>query len=141
MTTASTQITVETTINRDIETVWKCWNFPEHITKWMHASPDWECPKAENDLRVGGRFSTTLSAKDKSVSFDIVGTYTVVEENKKIAYTMDDNRTVSIVFIVEGDKVHIIETFEIEHENPPEMQRAGWQAILDNFKVYTEGYK
>jgi uncharacterized protein YndB with AHSA1/START domain len=133
-----TPITVQTTVNAPIEKVWKCWNEPKHIMGWAFASDDWEAPAAENDLRTGGKFTTTMAAKDKSFSFDFGGTYTDVQEHKRIAYVMDDKRAVTVEF-TEGTT--IVETFDPESENPAEMQRAGWQAILDNFRKYTESQK
>lgn len=132
------QITVETTINAPIEKIWEYWTKPEHITKWCNASDDWHAPSATNDLRVGGTFTTRMEAKDGSAGFDFGGTYTTVEEFKKIEYTMggEDGRKVSIEFIPEGEGVKIIETFEAESQNPVDMQKAGWQSILDNFKKY-----
>lgn len=132
-------ITIETTVNAPLEKVWNFWTGPAHIKQWMHASEDWECPKASNDLRAGSRFSFTFAAEDNSESFDFTGTYTAIEKNKLISYTIDDGRTVSIAFeIVEGG-VHVTENFEMENENPEEMQRDGWQSILNNFKNYAEG--
>lgn len=132
------KITVEAIVNRDIQKVWDLWTSPEDIINWAFASSDWEAPKAENDLREGGRFSTTMRAKDGSASFDFTGAYTKVEDKKNISYTMDDGRTCEITFEPTEDGVHIIQTFEMENENSEEMQRAGWQAILDNFKAYAE---
>lgn len=133
-------ITVQTVINAPIEKVWKYWNKPEHIMSWAFASDDWEAPAAENDLRVGGKFKTTMAAKDKSSSFDFTGTYTHVGEHELIEYTMDDGRKVSVRFeTLDGDHTKITETFDPESENSEEMQRSGWQAILDNFKKYVEG--
>ena len=133
-------ITVEITINAPLEKVWKYWNNPEHITKWAFASDDWEAPVAENDLRTGGRFKTVMAAKDKSARFDFTGTYTVVKENEVIEYDMDgeDHRHVKVEFsqVQEGTKV--TEVFDPENENSEEMQKAGWQAILNNFKSYLE---
>ncbi len=134
-------ITVQTLINVPIEKVWEFWNEPKHIMNWAFASDDWEAPAAENDLRVGGKFITTMAAKDKSVSFDFSGIYTTVTEHELIEYNMDDGRTVSITFKTIPEGVHITETFDPENENPIEMQHAGWQAILDNFKKYTENTK
>ncbi|RNL54600.1 SRPBCC family protein [Pedobacter jejuensis] len=131
-------ITIETIVNASTEKVWEFWNNPEHIKNWAFASPDWHAPHAENDLREGGQFTTTMAAKDGSMSFDFGGTYTTVEENKLIEYILGDGRTVKIVF--EGDEAttKITETFDPETQNPVEMQRDGWQAILDNFKKLTE---
>jgi len=130
-------ITVTTTIKSDIQKVWDMWTVPEHITKWNHASDDWECPKAENDVKVGGTFSSTMAAKDGSVSFDFAGMYTEVIPLELIAYSFGD-RTATVSFTKEGDSVRITETFDPETENPREMQQVGWQSILDNFKKYIE---
>ncbi|MFA6440209.1 MAG: SRPBCC family protein [Bacteriovoracaceae bacterium] len=131
-------ITIETTVNASIEKVWKMWNAPEHITKWATGSPDWHTPYAENDLRVGGKFLSRMSAKDGSASFDFIGMYDDVQTHKIIAYTMEDGRTAKIVFIASGKNVKIVETFEAETENTLELQRTGWQMILDNFKKHVE---
>lgn len=133
-----TKITVEATINAPVEKVWKLWNEPQHITKWCAASDDWHAPKADNDVRVGGKFSTTMAAKDGSFSFDFGGVYTKVENNKVIEYTMGDDRKVWITFSDNGNSTKIVEIFEAESQNPIEMQQGGWQAILNNFKKYTE---
>jgi uncharacterized protein YndB with AHSA1/START domain len=134
----SQQITVQATVHAPIKTVWSYWNEPEHITKWNAASDDWHTPHAKNDLRIGGTFIARMEAKDKSFGFDFGGTYTDVVPEKRIAYTMGDGRTVDIVFTVEGDQVNIRETFDAETQNSVEMQRAGWQAIMDRFKAYAE---
>ena len=131
-------ITVQTVVNASMEKVWECWNKPEHITGWAFASDDWEAPAAENDLRVGGKFKTTMAARDKSMSFDFTGVYTDVKEHRLIEYDMDDGRHVKVEFAEFPEGVKITETFEPENENPKEMQRSGWQAILDNFKKYAE---
>ena len=131
-------ITIETIVNAPIEKAWEFWNNPEHIKNWAFASPDWHAPHAENDLREGGQFTTTMAAKDGSMSFDFGGTYTTVEKNKLIEYILGDGRTVKIVF--EGDEAttKITETFDPETQNPIEMQKEGWQAIINNFKKYVE---
>ena len=131
-------ITVETTVNAPIEKAWKLWNEPEHITKWNNASEDWHSPYSENDLRKGGKFKTRMEAKDGSVGFDFEGVYTNVQEHKLIEYTMSDGRKVKIEFINQNNQTKVIETFDPESENPLEIQRGGWQAILDNFKKYVE---
>jgi uncharacterized protein YndB with AHSA1/START domain len=131
-------ITIEAVVNAPIEKVWACWNEPEHITQWCHASDDWHAPFAENDPKTGGKFKTTMAAKDGSFSFDFGGIYDEVKTNESIAYTMEDGRKVSIVFTANGNRTKVVETFDPEKENPIEMQRGGWQAILDNFKKHTE---
>lgn len=131
-------ITVETTVAAPIEKVWEYWTKPEHITQWNNASPDWHTPRAENDVQVGGKFHTRMEAKDGSFGFDFEGIYTAVEMNKKLAYTLLDDRTVTIDFSQEGDTIKIVEIFGAEEENSLELQQAGWQAILDNFKKHVE---
>lgn len=139
MTTANkTAITVATTVQAPVEKVWQYWTLPEHIQQWCAASDDWHAPDAENDVREGGKFRTTMAAKDGSVSFDFAGIYTAVEENKLIKYAMSDGRKVEITFLPEGDSTKVVETFDPEDTNPLEMQQGGWQAILDNFRNYTE---
>ena len=133
-----TPLTVQVTVNAPIAKVWESWSKPEHITKWAFASDDWEAPSAENDLRTGGTFKTAMAAKDKSAAFDFGGTYTAVKKHELIEYDMDDKRHVKTVFEEMPDGVQITQTFDPEDENTPEFQKAGWQAILDNFKKYTE---
>jgi uncharacterized protein YndB with AHSA1/START domain len=111
---------------------------PEHITQWNHAGDDWHCPAATNDLRVGGSFVATMAAKDGSVSFDFIGIYDEIVQHASIAYHMPDNRKVEVSFRSVGDATEVIETFDPENEHPPEMQQAGWQMILDNFKKHAE---
>jgi len=133
-----TSITVETTVNAPVEKVWHLWSSPEHITKWATASEDWHTPRAENDLRTGGKFLSRMEAKDGSMGFDLGGVYDEVIPNKTIAYTIGDGRKVKIDFTDLGGSTKITETFEAEGTNPVEMQRAGWQSIIDNFKKYAE---
>jgi uncharacterized protein YndB with AHSA1/START domain len=133
-----TIITIETTVNAPVDKVWEYWSEPEHITKWAWASEDWHTPRAENDLREGGHFSSRMEAKDGSMGFDFGGVYDVVRKNEYIEYTMGDERKVKINFTPQGDRTRIVQSFEAESMNPVEMQRGGWQAILDNFRKYTE---
>lgn len=137
-TTNTSTITVQTKVNAPVEKVWKYWNEPEHITQWCAASDDWHAPHAENDLRKEGKFKTTMAAKDGSVSFDFEGEYTRVVPNKKIDYVMSDGRKVSITFSGDGGTTDIKETFDPESTNPPELQRDGWQSILNRFKAHAE---
>ncbi len=133
-----TSITVQTLVHIPAEKAWMLWTLPEHIVKWNFASDDWETTRAENDVRVGGRFKMAMYAKDGSVGFDFTGTYTVVVPNERLEYMMDDERKVTVDFQKVGDTTNIIEIFEPEQQNPEEMQRGGWQAILNNFKKYAE---
>jgi Uncharacterized conserved protein len=133
-----TVITVENTINAPIEKVWAYWTKPEHITKWNNASDDWHTPRAENDLRVGGRFVARMEAKDGSMGFDFGGTYDAVKNNEYIEYTIGDGRKVKVTFSGNGTTTKVLESFEAENTNSVDLQKSGWQAILDNFKKYTE---
>lgn len=109
---------------------------PEHIQKWNNASADWHTPHATNDLTVGGRFTSRMESKDGAVGFDFTGVYTAIDQYEKIEYVLDDGRKVKVEFLKEADQYRIVETFDPENINPIEMQKAGWQAILDNFKAY-----
>ena len=139
--TEKINITVATTVNVPVVKVWEFWTNPKHITNWNNASDDWHTPRAENDLRVGGKFLSRMEAKDGSMGFDFNGVYDEVKTNELIAYTMEDGRKVKINFEDLGNETNITETFEAENENPVELQRGGWQSILDNFKKYTEENK
>ncbi len=134
----SNAITVEADINTSLEKVWELWTKPEHVMNWNNASPDWHCPKATNDLREGGAFSFTMAAKDGSFSFDFGGTYDLVKKNEQINYTMADGRKAEIFFSKNGTGTHIKETFDPESVNSVELQKGGWQSILNNFKAYAE---
>lgn len=137
---AHTRISVETVVHADIEKTWLLWTTPGHIMKWNNASADWHTPKAENDLRTGGSFSYRMEAKDGSFGFDFNGIYDEVKPHEWICYTMEDGRKVEISFKSYGGKTDITEIFDAENENPIELQRDGWQAILDNFKKYAEAH-
>tara|TARA_R110002096_G_scaffold221459_2_gene410294 strand:- start:1090 stop:1530 length:441 start_codon:yes stop_codon:yes gene_type:complete len=138
---ATNKIKITATVNSDINNVWKTWTEPEHIRNWNNASPDWHTPRAENDLRKGGKFSTRMEAKDGSMGFDFGGTYDEVVLNRNIKYTLDDGRKVDIDFVETNDGISITEIFEPETQNPEDMQRQGWQTILSNFKKYVESNK
>ena len=131
-------ITVETTINAPIEKVWEFWTRPEHITNWNFATDQWCCPSAKNDLRPNGAFNWRMEAKDGSMGFDFTGTYEQVKPGELITYKMSDGRNVKIQFTVSDQEVKLSETFDAEGTNSDEQQRAGWQAILENFKKYVE---
>ncbi|MES2630114.1 MAG: SRPBCC family protein [Bacteroidota bacterium] len=132
------KLTIGVTVSAPVEKVWKMFNEPEHVKKWNNASPDWHTPHAENDVRKGGSFNYRMEARDGSFGFDFGGTYSEVDHEKSLAYTLGDGREVSATFTANGDSTRIDETFEAEGQNPVEMQQAGWQSILDNFKKYAE---
>lgn len=132
-----TKISVETTIHAPIEQVWRAYSTPEDIVQWNAASDDWHTTASTVDLREGGDFSSRMEAKDGSAGFDFAGTYTKIVPNRLIEYAFGD-RAAQITFDEAADGSHVRVTFDAEETNPIEMQRAGWQAILDNFKRYVE---
>ena len=137
-TAEKTTITIEAVVKAPVEKAWTYYSEPKHITHWAFASDDWHAPHAENDLRKEGKFKTTMAAKDGSFSFDFEGVYTNVQPYQVIEYEIGDGRKVKITFSGNDNETKITAVFEAESESPIEMQRGGWQAILDNFKKYTE---
>ena len=133
-------ITVENTVNAPIEKVWLYWTNPGHISKWNNASDDWHTPSAENDLRIGGSFVFRMEAKDGSMGFDFTGVYDAVKTHEYIEYTIADGRKVKIYFSENGNSTKVVESFEAETVHSTDLQKSGWQAILDNFKKYTEAH-
>lgn len=131
-------LTIDTIVKSSIENVWNAYTEPQHIVNWNFASSDWHCPKAENDMKIGGKYSARMEAKDGSFGFDFVAVYDEIIPQQKITYTMEDGRKVTTVFENLNDKTKVTTTFEAENQNPIDMQKAGWQAILNNFKHYTE---
>lgn len=137
------QITVQVLVDEPIKKVWDAYTNPKHIVKWNFASSDWRCPSAENDLRVGGRFEARMESKNGDEGFDFGGKYTKVTPLKLIAYTMDgkDKRQATVKFEKVWESTGVTVSFDPEKINPVEMQKSGWQAILENFKEYTETLK
>lgn len=131
-------ITISTTVNVAVETAWEKWTNPADVVQWNFASPDWHSPAATNDLQVGGKFCYRMEAKDGSIGFDFEGIYTEIVQNQKIVYKLGDDRLVYITFENVEGKTVVSETFEIENENAAELQRQGWQAILNNYKAHAE---
>lgn len=131
-------ITIEIVVKTTIEKTWKSWTNPKHIVNWSFASEDWHSPEAENDLRIGGKFRTKMATKDGSASFDFEGKYTSLEKYKTIQYIIADGRVVTISFEDLGESTKVTETFDPENIHSLELQKDGWQAILNNFKKYTE---
>jgi uncharacterized protein YndB with AHSA1/START domain len=134
----NTVITVQTTVNAPIEKVWKFWTSPEHITQWNYASEDWHTPRAENDLQAGGKFNYRMEAKDGSFGFDFAGIYDDVIKHQYIEYHLGDVRKVKITFTSDNNETLVVESFDAETTHSIELQRGGWQAILNNFKRHTE---
>ncbi len=131
-------ITVEVSIKANVQKVWQCWTLPEHIVRWYFASDDWHAPKAENDLRAGGSFLTRMESKDGTMGFDFTGIYDEVNTESFITYTITGGRKVKILFSAVSHETHVSQIFEAEDINEIELQRGGWQAILENFKKYVE---
>ena len=131
-------IKVEATIDAPVEKVWETWVNAEDVKKWNVASDDWHTPAATNDLRIGGKFNYRMEAKNGSFGFDFWGTYNEIIENENLFYTLGDHRKVWLTFHEMGDTTHLVEEFEAEDKNPLELQREGWQAILDRFANYVE---
>lgn len=132
------KITIEATVNADLSKVWDYWILPEHIKNWNFASDDWHCPAATSDFKEGGKFSSTMASKDNSMQFDFEGIFKKISPKHEIEYDIVDGRKVNVVFKGLNNQTHIIESFEPESTNSKEMQKAGWQAILNNFKKYAE---
>jgi len=132
-------ITVSTVVQAPLETTWQAFTDPEHVVHWNFAHESWHCPEAVSNLRVGGTFSYRMAARDGSFGFDFSGTYTQLEPHKGFAYTLGDERKVQVDFEpLSNGQTRVTETFDPETTNPEEMQRSGWQAILDNFKRHAE---
>jgi uncharacterized protein YndB with AHSA1/START domain len=131
-------ITVECNVKSLISKVWEYFTGPEHIMNWYHASDDWHVPYAENELKINGKFKTTMAAKDGSFSFDFEGIYTNILDQSIIEYTLADGRKVKITFTFRNNETIVTESFDPEQENSMELQQNGWQAILNNFKTYVE---
>lgn len=132
------KVTVEALVSKDVKEVWECWTSPEHIVSWNFATAEWHCPSAEQELRVGGRLKYRMAAKDGSMAFDYTGTFEQIESEELLAYVLDDGRRVTVNFKEENGATRLTEVFEVEDENAIDMQRQGWQAILDSFKSYVE---
>ncbi len=131
-------ISVDAIVRGSLSDVWRYYTDPGHIVHWNFASSDWHCPEARNDLRTGGTYFARMEAKDGSGGFDFTAVYDEVEPLKKLAYTMPDGRSVITSFETVGDTVRIATVFDAEEENPVDMQKAGWQAILNQFRQYAE---
>ena len=135
------KIMIEALVDKPRDHVWHCYVTPAHITEWNFADPSWCCPSASVDLRVGGRYVARMEARDQSFGFDFGGTYHQIEQHGLLEFHLDDGRVVEVVFDDHGTGTKVTTRFDPETQNPVEMQRAGWQAILNNFKTYAEGQR
>jgi uncharacterized protein YndB with AHSA1/START domain len=138
----TSKITIEAIVEADLERTWEAYTHPTHITQWNFADSSWHCPRAENDLRVGGKYTALMEAKDGSFGFDFEGIYNNVELNKELSYhlgaALGEGREVTTLFEPQVESTLVTTTFDPENENPVEMQKMGWQMILDNFKKHVE---
>lgn len=132
------KLNIETTVNAPLSNVWASWVTPADITHWNFASDEWCCPNAEIDLQVGGKFTYRMEAKDGSMGLDFEGVFTKISPNESIHFKLEDNRVVSVEFIETNEGIKVIEIFEAEDENSAELQKQGWQSILNNFKKHVE---
>lgn len=135
---AAQKITIDATVNAPLDKVWERYTAPEHVTQWNFASDDWCCPSASNDMRIGGKYAARMEAKDGSFGFDFEATYTDLTPQDSFTYVLEDGRAVTTRFKALGDKTEVTTVFDAETENPVDMQRDGWQAILNNFKAHAE---
>lgn len=132
------KITIKANVNADADKAWQYYTQPEHITKWNFASDDWQCPWAENDMKPGGKYIARMEAKDGSMGFDFEAVYDEVNPVDSFTYTMPDGRRVDVTFTENNSSTDVTVVFDPENIHPVEFQQAGWQAILDNYKKYTE---
>ena len=132
------KVIIQANVSANIKKVWEYYTQPAHITKWNFATDDWMCPDASNDMRIGGKYIARMEAKDGSFGFDFEAVYNEISDGEKFTYVMPDNREVNVIFNQNGDAIEVTVKFDAETENPIELQREGWQSILNNFKKYTE---
>ena len=131
------KITVSTVVAAPLAEVWRAYLTPADIMVWNTATPDWHTTAASVDLRVGGKFSSRMEAKDGSFGFDFEGEYTKVVPHQRLEYTFGGREgIVELTETAAGVAVRV--TFDGEDENSEDMQRAGWQAILDNFAAHVQ---
>jgi uncharacterized protein YndB with AHSA1/START domain len=132
------KVIIQANVSANIKKAWEYYTQPAHITKWNFATDDWMCPDASNDMRIGGKYIARMEAKDGSFGFDFEAVYNEISDGEKFTYVMPDNREVNVIFNQNGDAIEVTVKFDAETENPIELQREGWQSILNNFKKYTE---
>jgi uncharacterized protein YndB with AHSA1/START domain len=133
----SKKIKVPVTINADTKKVWDYYTSPTHIINWNFADPSWHCPNATNDMKLGGTYKARMEAKDGSFGFDFEAIYTEINEGNSFSYAFG-GRIANVSFEKQDNQTEIIVEFDPENETPIEIQEGGWQAILNNFKTYTE---
>jgi uncharacterized protein YndB with AHSA1/START domain len=136
----TTQVNIHATLAATSAKVWDFYTNPKHIVKWNFASDDWHCPSASNDMRVGGKYVARMEAKDGSFGFEFEAIYSAIIDKESFTYVMGDGRHATVLFKSLDKETEVSVCFDAENQNPIEMQKAGWQAILNNFKKYTESH-
>ncbi|MGS5086616.1 SRPBCC domain-containing protein [Hydrogenophaga sp. A37] len=134
----NTLLTVRVLVQCDSARAWAAYTDPEAIVQWNHAAPEWHCPRAENDLRVGGVLRTRMEARDGSMGFDFEGTYTEVVPLQRLVYALGEDRRVLAVFSEKDGHTELTVSFTPDATFPAEYQVGGWQAILNNYKAFAE---
>ena len=134
----SDQITISSTVKATKSKAWEFYTSPEHITQWNFADPSWHCASASNDMRVGGKYVARMEAKDGSFGFDFEAVYEAIVPDESFTYVLEDGRKATVTFEAQGDETLVTVVFDPEKENPIDMQKGGWQAILNNYAAYTE---
>ena len=137
--TDNTLLTVQTLLKCDLARAWSAYTDPQAIVQWNFAAPEWHCPRADNDLRVGGMLRTRMEAKDGSMGFDFEGTYTEVVPLQRLAYALGEDRLVLAVFSDSDGQTQLTVSFTPDGSFPADYQIEGWQAILNNYKAFAEG--
>ena len=132
------RISVEVVVRASLEDAWKAFVDPGAVTRWNFASDTWACPRARSDFRKGGSFDYRMEARDGTAGFDFQGEYLRIVERRSVEYRLGDGREVLVEFEDLGGTTRVAECFEPESVNSPELQRQGWQAILDNYRRHVE---
>lgn len=132
------KITINALVHANVKKTWDYYTQPQHITKWNFASDDWQCPSASNDMRVGGKYAARMEAKDGSFGFDFEAVYDEVKAGESFTYTLGDSRKVTVNFVSKNNDTEVVIIFDAETVNSIDLQKNGWQTILNNFKKYTE---
>lgn len=131
------KIKVNVSVQADIKKVWDYYTNPKHIINWNFADPSWHCPSAENNMTVGGTYKARMEAKDGSFGFDFEAIYNEIVDGESFTYEFG-GRTASVHFKSRDNQTELMIEFDPEDENAVELQKDGWQSILNNFKSYTE---
>jgi uncharacterized protein YndB with AHSA1/START domain len=132
----TTPIAIHAIVPVSPEQAWDAFTTASAITQWNQASPEWHCPWATVELQVGGKYVARMEARDGSFGFDFEAVYEAVDPHRALTLRMDDGRRAHTTFVGEPGGTRVTTTFDPESSNPIEMQRDGWQAILDSYAAY-----